>query len=475
MSIEVYQPGVSVKLLKLIARKDGVASRYAAAERDVDLTPYLGDTGVVRTLKSIYEPAGGFSVSFHDIVDQQSSDTLYALIEPMDMIEIRMARHQEDYAGQQFPLVMRGFVSTIQRVETMSQDGTPQRLVIVQGQDFGKLWKISQVWFEIAVRTELPMLTQFQLQAALGLEPRLMGIADFMTTLTTGVINPKIDKLAAFANRQIKQFQVDATVTEGQIIPQQMAGYQGDLWGLATEYADRPWNELFADYDEDENPLLVFRPTPFKDISGNLIMPGASDPGSIAMDIDAVVNLDVMRTDARVANFFWSPPGGLTLDTSFNLNVASLQSGAQLDFEYQNDSPILYGERKMEVPTRLIPTDVTTLPTKLPVNQRPNGLNSYIQWNLARADQLKAMNRDNAVWESGTALVRGDETLRIGRYLQLTRGDLTSEYYLTQVAQTFAPFRSWTANLTLERGTGFLVRNKYTGAPYWAERAGASN
>lgn len=41
---------------------------------------------------------------------------------------------------------------------------------------------------------------------------------------------------------------------------------------------------------------------------------------------------------------------------------------------------------------------------------------------------LKAMNRDNAVWESGTAVVRGDEPLRIGRYLWLTRGDLISQY-----------------------------------------------
>jgi hypothetical protein len=63
------------------------------------------------------------------------------------------------------------------------------------------------------------------------------------------------------------------------------------------------------------------------------------------------------------------------------------------------------------------------------------------------------------------------ETLEMGKYLRLRRGDLTWEAYITRVAHTIVPFGSWPTNLLSQLGTGFLERNKYSGSPVAAEGA----
>ena len=94
----------TVSLIKLVDRKGGQAMR--AAPKQVDLTPFIGDGGIVRTTKTIGSPAGGFTIVLPDRVQPSIKDTAYALVEPMDMIEIRSSEHPEKYAGQPLPLVM---------------------------------------------------------------------------------------------------------------------------------------------------------------------------------------------------------------------------------------------------------------------------------------------------------------------------------------------------------------------------------
>lgn len=93
--MRVFEPKVSVKLIKSFTRKeivDGVpiSSRYESLGA-VDLTPFLGDGGGVKTSKSVREPAGGFTLTLCDFRDAATRETIYALIEPMDMVEIRFA------------------------------------------------------------------------------------------------------------------------------------------------------------------------------------------------------------------------------------------------------------------------------------------------------------------------------------------------------------------------------------------------
>lgn len=151
--IRIYQPQLEVKLHKLVQRSTTagstpVSERFTGSAKDrvIDLAPFLGDGSAVRTSKSIRQPAGGWQL---DLVDRPDGDvgsyeTLYGLIEPMDMIEIRM-RHGAPSSAASMPIIMRGYVTDVRRGEAVSGDGRPVRKVIVSGQDYGKIWQVIQI------------------------------------------------------------------------------------------------------------------------------------------------------------------------------------------------------------------------------------------------------------------------------------------------------------------------------------------
>lgn len=475
MSIPVYTFELSVMCTKMVDRDNdtGVAARYSGANRLIDLTPFLGDAGVVRTSKGLGACSGAFELSFGDQMDAETQDSLYARIEPMDLIEIRASRNPENYTGADLPLIMRGFVDLVRRSESIGEDGQPRRNVVITGHDFGKLWEIHQVFWELAIVQEKPMLTAFGLQAALGLEVEMVGVAKFIEAFTTKVMNARIAELEAFSRQTVAKFIVDATVDSGQVIPSRLGEIpEANYWSIISSFADRPWNELFI-RDEEDGPHLIFREVPYRGTDGKLIMPTATEPGTIETDFIEVVQLDVGRSDARVANFFWTPPGSSSLDTNQFAVAGSLVDGSALDFKHGNNLPQLYGERKMQVQTSLQPTDVTDLPNRKPAGEQKGEAAKYIPWYRQRAMQLQQMNRDNSVLEDGGAAVMGREDYTIGRYWRLIRGDIISEAYMVSVSHTWQPLSTWSTSIRFERGAGFLARLKVSDSPYLAEnRAG---
>jgi hypothetical protein len=463
MAVDLFSPRIKVTLFKLIDRTGGVASDYVAANKVIDLTPYLGDGGAVRTSKGRNDDAGGFSIMIQDQVVHGFQDSLYALAEPMDMVEIRASRAPTAGAPA---LLMRGFVTGVRRVESMGADG-PERMVVIQGQDFGKLWSNLRVIFALATTLDdVPYLDQFRLQAALGISAEVLPVGDFMAQLI-GVVNKMIEQINAFSAPSIVSLFAPAIAGNmpGQVIPQSVATFQGTLWSVAAMMADRPWNELFI-LDDESAPRVVFRPVPFRDLAGGqLIMDGAADPGTIEISAKHVVAIDVGRSDASVANFFYVQPGRATLDSSGWVGVGRLQDGNQQDFKYGNNSPTLFGVREMSIASQLVPTDVSAAPD--PTSTADN--DPYLTWNVLRAEQLKKLNRDNGAFEQGTLTVQGSELFQIGKYLRLTRGQMISTGYIDRVDHTIVPLQTWTTTLSLIRGDGFTRRNAAPISPYWTE------
>ena len=471
MGIPVYTWAIDVRVIKMVRRgDDGTASRYTAADRDISLTEFLGDGGSVRTSKSLSEPAGSFEISFGDRMDISTSDSVCALVEPMDLLEIRAARFPEDYAGQDLPLVMRGFVDSVRRSESIGDDGTPRRGVVVSGHDSGKLLLVNSVIYELAIAEEKPMLTTFGLQAAIGLEVDLYTANDFVEAFVTKVLNQRVAEMEAFSSQLLKRFIPETSVSDGIVVPQVLGSIQGGTyWSILAHFSDRPWNEIFV-RDEEDGPHLVFREVPYRDLQGRFIMSGALDPGSQDVDVSEVVQLDVLRSDARVANFFWCAPGTSSLITNQYITAGSIAAGTAIELNHANNAPALYATRKMEVTTSLLPTHSAGLPVAmLPPSEQIGQCEKFVLWHRARAAQLQAANEDNAVFEEGQATLLGRETYRIGEYLNLHRGDLSSEFYTTAVGHVFQPLGSWTTTLRLERGTGFFERVKLSGSPYLAE------
>ncbi len=473
MAVTVYSPRLEVKLIKLVKRRDGVANRYSEAKREFDLTGFLGDAGQVRISKSIGDAAGAFSVSFADQYAASFQDSFYAMVEPMDVIEIRGARHPERYAGRTMPLLMRGFVGQVQRSEAMGPDGEPSRVVTITGQDAGKLWMIHRLLMPAVYYGGTdPFVDVFRLQSTTGMDTAYMPVAEAMRQLTERVINPKVEQLAAYSERTLRPFAVEATVAQGTVSPTVIAPFKGPFWNLAAMMADRPWNELFIeDMGEpgQEVPTLRFRPAPYKTIGGDLIMPSATDPGTVELGIEAVVQLELNRTDGRIANFFLVPPGASLVESQQLVTISTIMSGLPADFTYANNKPELYGTRVMEVTTNLFPGGIPRPLNQLAEEERGAAATAIVEWHRLRIAQLRAMNRDNGVLEEGSAVLRGHEDLKPGRYLRVKRGELTFEGYMDRVSHVFAPLQGWTTTVQLERVTSFLERNRMTGSPYTAE------
>lgn len=453
--ITVYQPQIQVTLIKSIKRT-GPATVNPAKGETVDLTPFLGDQGVVRTSKGVAGPTGAFSIVFPDKLFSKTGDTLYAYIEPMDMIEIRWARNP---TGGTLPLAMRGFVAGIRREETMESDGTPQRHVVIEGQDMGRLFEIEQIYPQYAAFLNEPMLLTFQLQAATGIPVAVMGVSDFMATVVNDVLNKKVvPVMSQFIQHQVPSFAVKATVPDGAVAPQMCASYAGGpLWSFIETFVDRPFNEAFT-IDGETGPTFVFRPVPYRNLKGNFIIDGATDPGTFDLDIVDIVTLNLGRSDSSIANIFYVPPGITTLDSNAAVNVAAIASGVPFDFTYANNRPELYGQRQMQVGSNLIPQSLTAPVNMMPPGMQPAASAGVAQWFTARIAQLDALNRDNGVWEGGTITAKGSELYTFGRYVQVTRGAMTFAAYVTQVDHAFTPFGSWTTTLTVERADSFLKR-----------------
>src|SRR5690242_8080146 len=99
MVVSVDTPAISVVITRMTNRTASGPSGFAQPFQRVDITPYLGIAGTVTTQKTIGASCGAFSLSFADQMHPEYGDTVYALLEPMDMVEIRGARHPEVYAG----------------------------------------------------------------------------------------------------------------------------------------------------------------------------------------------------------------------------------------------------------------------------------------------------------------------------------------------------------------------------------------
>ncbi len=403
-------------------------------------------------------------------MDDTTRDSVADLIEPMDMIELRVTRSPWLYSSGKLPLLMRGFVSSVRRVETISDDGVPQRTISVRGQDFGKLWLINHVYSELAFAQEVPMLSAFGLFAALGMTAQQYTISDYVIAMTRNAMNPKIAKLSAIAQRIVPAFGTSrVATTEGTLIPS-VAGTMrsGSLWSILDGFIDRPWNELFI-ADTEGGPQMVFREVPFKDITGKLIMPNANDPGTVSVDVVEVLDMNVARTDDHVANFFWVPPGTSSLDSNGYITAGEMANpDVILDTGYGNNDPDLYGARRMDASAILLGDTATGYMPDEPLEKRQASAGAVPQWFLKRAAQLKAMNRDNVVFEDGGIEMVGREEYVIGQNLQITRGDVAWEGYCHSVGHTIRPLNSWSTNVGLERGTGFLERRKTPNA-YLAE------
>lgn len=505
---KVYEPRISVVLKKNIGRTtigEGVptSDRYQGSDREIDLTPFLGDLGGVSVSKSVRSPEGMWSVTLCDRLWAGSSqaETLYALIEPMDVVEIRMARDVSIYSGQGYPsampIMMRGFVTSIGR-QMMMHDGRPYRAVVVSGQDYGKILQIMQISYLPNMVTGQLVTSYFQFFAKYGGKPgAFVSAGDFMASVLSNVINAFLAEMQESveqsgitgATSPVTLMQLDSIVADGVIAPfGSYNSYEGTVAGLMQQYGDvGPWNELFVE-DRETGPFIVYRPTPFKRADGTFIQePYASGGASVVSDL--VTDFDIVsytpsRSDMNVANWYWVDAPSLSLVDGklyqYELATAANSDGSagRLSIaSYPNSSAKLYGFRVMQATTN----QGSRVDGQKEGDLTKSGMD-VVSFIARRRETLISNNQDNVVFEDGSLMIKGNEAIRPGHYITLqlggndgggqNTGGITSECYAVGVRHDFQPFRGFTTSIEFERGTNFIERSKrgsQLAPPYLAE------
>lgn len=480
--MRTYEPKIEIRLVKANPRKEiipgvPVASRLGDF-RSYDLSKWLGESGSVRTSKSVRQPAGGFSITFAD--KGLNDETLYALIEPMDMVEIRFCHDPFEYSkpseGYRPPIVMRGLVSNVSRNETMS-GGKPVRTVTVSGQDFGKILQVLQIFYLNNSVVGDNLLTEFRFfQKYTGDRPKHMPAAEFVQRVMAKVVTPYLERLALNSTgagvgvNPISKWSENVTI-DGVVSPWLLNQYENvSMYTMLAGILDvGPFNELYVE-DREDSVRLNVRPAPFLDAIGNPIQ--GVRPEKLKIGSDDVVSMTVNRTDAGTANYFWVQAAQWAM---YNNETAKMlasvgNESSFIKFDYLNSNMSYYGIRRMQVTTSLLPNDYIPSDSDKDKQAQSNSVKSG-NWIEARRDLLAKINKDNVVFENGNMRLRGNERIKAGMQLELARGEggVKSSAYITQVDHEFSPFQGFYTNIVIERGTGFIKRSQQKNPVYFDE------
>ncbi|WP_161548782.1 hypothetical protein [Pseudomonas sp. Q1] len=495
MKMNVDQPKFQVRLIKTVKRKtvDGqtpTSLRYQGASGVIDLARWLGDGSSITTSKSVHEPAGGFAITVPDMpADIGGLDTLYGIVEPMDLIEIRMRRSIYPLNKENIPIVMRGFVSRITRQESMSANGSPQRTITLHGHDYGKVWQMLQLFYGPSYITGQDVLSAFKLMEKFGAGfSNTLTNVEFLRTAIDNLVNPFLANLlpegSGFPLLDVKADQV-VTASVG------IAGIQSDegsVYQLLKKYLDVGiFNELFI--TEDDNGVYCnYRQNPALDLNGTPLAPEVTTAPQLSteftnaailnlFEIDAadIVSLQVSRSDEGVGNYYWvsAPSFSLNSDAIMRQMGVNSEQRSTVDFSsYPNCASALYGLRLVWQNTQLGGPAVTNNKSGLPEAEQNARDANLFDWVANRRAFLVAQNKDNSLLELGNLRIKGNEKIRAGNYVMIRRGSFSSMFYVSQVSHQMLPFEGFYTNLVLERGQSFSNRIKLAGgvdSPYLAE------
>lgn len=457
MTARVDTPAIKVELLKVARLKDGETVRQAGGQSRIDLSGWLTEDASVTCSRQINEAAGSFQITLSDRPVPHAMggyDSLYGVVEPMDVVEIRMARRPHEYTSDgKLPLVFRGLVTGISRDESMGQDGRPRRIVSVSGQDFGKFFQIIQNRYYRGSSTAADWLSIMRMMVMNNIPYLTMSSGEMVALLVKNIANAFIGRIGSDA---IPMFTVDASGADpvDKVYPQGVVNLPGAvLWGYLQMFGDLgPLYELFID-DEESGPKVVYRKPPFVTAGGESVY-GLYPEGLVIDPVD-ITRLSVSRSDTDVANWFWIDHTRMMSGSGVNQIWLALSHQDQSEFTGGPSSDkTLYGERPMETTSNHGASVTPGAEAGLVAAEATD----FIAYQTSKRKKLEKANQDNVLFESGQITMAGNERVKVGRGLYVKRGENTNFYYVTSVTHNFQPFRAFTTTVSFNRGTGFLAR-----------------
>ncbi|EAM1616326.1 hypothetical protein EU642_22070 [Salmonella enterica] len=479
-AVNFVTPRFTVRLYKSIMRKpmEGglpTSERYANKEAFIDLTPFLGDGSNITTGKDCRQPAGTFSLTFSDrpnvsgqamgpVLATAGLETVYGLVEPMDVVEIRMW-NGKGIRGSELPIKMRGFVTEITRGRQMGADGRPVRTVVVSGQDYGKIIQMYQILYLPSYTGSEPLLSGFNFFEHFGMSAKnVMTGKEFITTLLEKAINPLLDALIPQYSPMPRVIMPDVQA-EGMMNNSYM-NQEGSVYDLMKSFLDVGyWNELYVE-DREDGVYLVWRPLPYIGLMNKTATQEmAQDPYWATIPDNEIVNVRQGRNDEAISNYYWVTNQRFDMVDDMHRRVEAFMAGAHNEtLNYPNTAHKYYGIRALYADSVMGPMDVDNQTSGLDEQGQEARGGAILQWIRDRRQTVIDNNQDNVVFEKGSMDIKGGpardngEALKAGDYIQVLDGMMSWSAYVVSITDNFQPYRSYTSSLNFERGTGFAER-----------------
>jgi hypothetical protein len=180
----------------------------------------------------------------------------------------------------------------------------------------------------------------------------------------------------------------------------------------------------------------------------------------VSVTDEEVIDLDVRRTAANVANYYWVAAGysqtiGAPIMTSALIDKGNAFS--ILNYPNSGGEPVRISAHEGRYRT----ISAGRWSNRICVPRADAALIDFI--GEKRAQRI-AQNQDNVVFEAGTRTLRGREDIRAGEYVNLRlgtngsgRAGLEQQAYAYSVTHEFAPYKSFTT-IQFDRGSGFIAR-----------------
>lgn len=479
--MKVYAPQISIWLIQARPRDEiatDVPSNRTTHADGIDLTPYLCDNSSVSATQTTRGEAGAFTIRFSDKPNKKLMDSIYGLVEPMDLVEIRMT-HDPVESGQKIPIIMRGLVSSVSRSEGVDTEGKPQRYIDIVGHNQMKILHLYRINYYYRTETGRQAQVDFIMFHTYAPNEAIknMTAVEFLQLTLRSIVNPFIAEIASLnragslSQKSFAPWQGDFTI-DGQVSAYAVSLIDDEsLYNLLKITLDiGPFNELYIE-DREDATYLVGRPTPFRYVSGKFIQGNAAFLKIPSTDI---VLQQEHRTDENTCNYFWVDNKRIAMVYEVDQKAAAAAGGRTDDwikFEYPNCAKNIFGVKMLKVTSRLGPGSVTESDV-LHVENHHRQTKDFVTWARERRKLLADMNMDASVFESGTLRLRGNHNIKAGMYLQIFRGPnqfIMGECYAYTVTHEFNPFRGYITVVLFDRGTFFITRTRNGDNPWIQE------
>ncbi|MHB1418302.1 MAG: hypothetical protein ACYCX4_01755 [Bacillota bacterium] len=407
-----------------------------------DLTP---DFVKFTTHKGLGEPTGTWSIILKSRKDNQGK-TWFDKIRPQDMVVIRFARLAKNKAKP--PVIMRGFVDNVRETYAIDDQGKPHRAILINGRDYGKLLLVIKVYYLYELDPVASLLNDNRLEANFGIPSGELKPNQFIELVNEKIILPEITKMQKF-NKYLMPLEIAASVADYyRVNTFQVQAFAGSVWNLMDYYSNIPWCELFVTEGETA-PLLIFRPTPFKNRSGQYTQSGGTIT-EVPISKRDIETMDLGYSDNEAYSYFFTyATQALISKIAFKAESVQLQSIEEGRNTSTPSNPTIleeslnkYGFRPLELESPFIPILQGNKENEImPKDVRDMSLRMN-KW-------LVDVFGHNQDLRNGTITIKGYEEARIGRCLTI---DDKEEYYIESVDHEVTAFETAKSTLGVTRG-----------------------